>query len=245
MSDFGPNQVALGLFFDHSGQDLFKEPAPSLLNTTGLGVEYAPWPWLAVGAFGGAAEFDVDVPDGKEGDTAFKGYDGNYSFYGGGTLKLATPRFASGTTRFVAQASAAYLNSEDENENAKKGFMTNSGVTLQSLAWGRLNFVVGAEFQALLEGEQTSSVTKDPEPFGVSATGPIDYVRGILGIEYYFKGANKPFVSLSFRPNGAIGWHDHLGLRNASIAVTLGAMATLPAKGKNQINEEEPGLAED
>lgn len=246
MSDFGPNQVALGLFFDHSGQDLFESSAPSLINSTGLAVEYAPWPYLAFGAFAGGAEFDVDVPDDRVNDTAAKGFNGDYSFYGGGTLKLATPRFASGTTRLVAQATGAYLNAEDANLNSKRGVMTNSGVTVQALAWGRVNLVIGAEFQALLQGEQTNSVRSEPEPFGISApAGPVDYIRGIVGVEYYFKGVNKPFISVSVRPNGAIGWHDHLGLRNGSIAVTLGAMATLPTKGKNQINEEEPGLAED
>ena len=28
MSDFGPSQVSLGLFFDHSGQDLFEDGLP-------------------------------------------------------------------------------------------------------------------------------------------------------------------------------------------------------------------------
>jgi hypothetical protein len=246
MSDFGPNQVSLGLFFDHSGQDLYESSAPSMLNSTGLAVEYAPWPYLAIGGFAGGAEFDVDVPDALVNDDSAFGFNGEYSFYGGGSLKLATPRFASGTTRLVAQATGAYFNAEDENENVRKGIMTNSGLTVQALAWGRLNLVIGAEFQALLQGEQTSPVRKDPEPFGISAPGgPVDYMRGIVGVEYYFKGVNKPFISVAFRPTGATGWHDNLGLRNGSIAITLGAMATLPAKGKNQINEEEPGLAED
>lgn len=244
MSDFGPSQVSLGLFFDHSGQDVFQEAAPSVLNTTGLSIEYAPWPYLAVGAFGGAAEFDVDVPEGSI-DSSL-GYNTGFSFYGGGSLKLATPRFLSGTTRLVAQATAGYLRAEDDFGNVKAGIMTNSGASAQVLAWGRLNLVLGGEFQALLRGEQTSSLEKTPRIFGISEpVGVMDYLRGLAGIEYYFNARNRPFVSVAIRPTGASGWHDHLGLRNGSISVTLGAIATLPKKGKNEVNEEEPGLEED
>jgi hypothetical protein len=161
-------------------------------------------------------------------------------------LKLATPRFASGTTRLVAYGTAAYLNAEDEFDNKKTGVMTNSGLSVQYLVRDRLNLVIGGEFQALLEGEQTSFNRTSPEPFGLtSPVGPVDYLRGLIGIEWFFKGKNRPFVSLAVRPTGTTAWHDHLGLRNASISITLGAIATLPGKGKNQIQEEEPGLAED
>lgn len=246
MSDFGPSQVSLGLFFDHSGQDLFEDGAPSVINSNGLSADYAPWQWLAVGAFAGSAEFDVDVPDNRLDDTSAYGFNTGLSFYGGASLKLATPRFASGTTRLVAYGAAAYLNAEDENENRKSGVMTNSGLSVQYLVRDRLNLVIGGEFQALLEGEQTSSVRSEPEPFGMTApAGPMDYMRGLIGFEWYFKGRNRPFVSLAFRPTGSTTWHDHLGLRNASVSITLGAIATLPGKGRNQIQEEEPGLAED
>lgn len=246
MSDFGPSQVALGLFFDHSGQDLFEDGSPSVINSNGLSVDYAPWQWFALGAFGGSAEFDVDVPDARLNDTSAYGFNTGLSFYGGGSLKLATPRFASGTTRLVAYGIAAYLNAEDENGNKKTGVMTNSGLSVQYQVRERFNIVIGGEFQALLEGEQTSSIRSEPEPFGLAApAGPIDYMRGLVGFEWYFKGKNRPFVSLAIRPTGTTNWHDHLGLRNASVSITLGAIATLPGKGKNQIQEEEPGLAED
>ena len=62
-------------------------------------------------------------------------------------------------------------------------------------------------------------------------------------VEYYFKGPNRPFISLAFRPTGALGFEDKLGLRGGAIGITLGAIATLPTKGKTQIEEEEPGLA--
>lgn len=246
MSDFGPSQVALGMFFDHSGQDLFEESAPSVLNTTGVAVEYAPWPYLALGVFGGGAEFDVDVPDSRIGDTSAIGFNTGYSLYGGASAKLATPRFVSGTTRLVLYGSAGYLNAKDDFKNEKRGILCNAGGSFQFLTLGKLNFVLGGEFQAMLLGEQTSSLRKEPEPFGVSApAGAMDYLRGLVGVEYYFKGKNQPFLSVAFRPTGATNWHDNLGLRNASVSVVLGAIATINSKGKNQVQEEEPGMAED
>lgn len=246
MSDLGASQVALGLFFDHSGQDLYESAFPSMLNTMGVNADYSPWPYLALGAFAGAAEFDVDVPDELADDPAAKGFDGALSFFGGASLKLATPRFLGASTRFVAYGTGGYFDAEDEFGNQRRGIMTQSGLTLQYLAWGRINFVLGGEFQALVLGEQRSAVSDDPEPFGLSApTGPIDYLRGLAGIEFFFAGKNRPFVSLAVRPTGVSGWHDHLGLRNASVSITMGAIATIPSKGKNQVQEEEPGLSID
>jgi hypothetical protein len=247
MSDFGPNQVSMSLFFDHSGQDLFEEFAPSMLNTMGLSADYAPWPYLSVGVFGGGAELDVDVPDGRVGEDSAFGFNTGLSLYGGASGKLATPRFAGETTRLVAHGSAGWFNAEDDNRNVKRGLMCNAGATLQFLAWGRLNIVLGGEFQAIVLGEQESPLTTAPVPFGMSApSGPVDYMRGVIGVEYFFKGKNQPFLSVAVRPTGATDLHDHLGLRNASISVSLGAIATLPSKwGGSQIQEEEPGLAED
>ena len=246
MSDFGPSQVALGLFYDHSGQDLFENSSPSVLNTMGLSVDYAPWPYVAIGVFGGAAEFDVDVPDYLVDDTAAKGFNTSLSFYGGGSAKLATPRFVGGTTRLVAYGSAGWVDATDDFDNEKRGLMCNAGGSLQFLTWGRLNFVLGGEFQALVLGEQTSSLNTEPEPFGLAApVGAMDYFRGLVGIEYNFKGKNQPFISVAFRPTGATNWHDNLGIRNASISVVLGAIATLPGTGVSQVQEEEPGMSED
>lgn len=246
MSDFGPAQVALGLFFDHSGQDLFQEPQPSVLNTAGLSLDYAPWPFLALGLFAGGAEFDIDVADGMEDDTSKLGYNTGFSFHGGGSLKLATPRFASGTTRLVAYGSAGYLDAEDDFGNRKRGIMTNSGANVQVMAWRRVNLVLGAEFQAILEGEQTSAADGTPIPMGMSEpSGPLDYMRGVFGVEYFFKGKNQPFLSVAIRPSGATDRHEHLGLRNASVSITLGAIATLPGKNAGQAQEEEPGMVEE
>jgi hypothetical protein len=247
MSDFGPNQVSMSLFFNHSGQDLGVESAPSMLNTMGLSADYAPWPYLALGVFGGGAELDVDVPDARAGDDSAFGFNGGLSLYGGGAAKLATPRIVGGTTRLVAYGSAGWFNAEDGNRNVKRGLMCNAGATLQYLVKGRFNIVLGGEFQAILMGEQESPLTKEPVPFGMSEpTGPMDYMRGVAGFEYYFKGRNQPFLSVAVRPTGATDRHDHLGLRNASISVSVGAIATLPSKwGGSQIQEEEPGLAEE
>lgn len=242
MSDFGPSQVSLGLFLEHSGQDLFLDRSPSILNTYGLGLEYAPWPLLSIGAFGGVAELDVDVPDERVDDDSALGFNGGLSFSGGGLLKLATPRFASGTTRFVAYGAAAWFGAEDDFSNRKQGIMTNSGLNVQYQWAGKLNVVLGGEFQAILEGAQENSRGRE-EPFGMSEpNAQADYVRLLVGLEWYFKGKNKPFVSVAMRPGAYSEWHEHLGLRNASIAVTLGAIATMPGKGKHKDEEEEAGF---
>lgn len=243
MSEFGPSQVSLASFFDHSGQDLFVEGYPSLLNTTGFGLEYAPWTYVQLGIFGGVSEFDVALPESRVGEPDAAAYNTDYRFTGGGTLKLATPRFASGTTRFVAYGSAAYLDSEDELGNSKKGKLYQAGATVQYMFRDRLNFVLGGEFRAL-DGEQVSSLGAYA-PFGITApSGIVDKMRGLVGVEYFFKGRNRPFVSIAFRPTGSIGWHDELGLRNASISISLGAMATL-AKSGETYEEDESGLIDE
>lgn len=241
MSDFGPAQVSLAAYFDHSGQDLFEDPAPSLLNSTGFSLDYAPWTFLQFGLFGGATEFDVALPKTRLGDSAAVAYNSDYSLSAGGSLKLATPRFASGTTRAVAFGSLAYLDSKDEPGNAKTGIIYNGGATVQYMLRNSLNFVLGGEYYAVF-GDQTSATGNRIEPFGLSESeGIIDHLRGIVGVEYYFKGKNRPFVSIAFRPTGAIDWHDELGLRNASISISLGAMATL-GKEKPDAGEDDPGM---
>jgi hypothetical protein len=241
MSDFGPAQVSLAAYFDHSGQDLFEDPAPSLLNSTGFSLDYGPWPFVQFGLFGGATEFDVALSDSRAKDATAVAYNSDYSFSAGGSLKLATPRFASGTTRAVAFGSLTYLDSKDAPGNAKTGLIYNGGATLQYMLRNSLNFVLGGEYYALY-GDQTAAAGGATRPFGLAeAAGIIDHMRGIVGVEYYFKGKNRPFVSVAFRPTGAIGWHDDLGLRNASISVSLGAMATL-GKEKPDAGEDEPGM---
>jgi hypothetical protein len=241
MSDFGPSQVSLGAYFDHSGQDLFEDMSPSVLNSTGLSIDYGPWTFLQFGLFAGATEFDVALPETRLSDPDAFAYNSDYTFSGGGSLKLASPRFASNTTRAVAFGSITYLNSEDEPGNSKVGLIYNAGATIQYMFLDRVNFVLGGEFYTII-GEQTRASDDRVETFGTSAAaGAVDYGRGIVGVEYYFKGKNRPFVSVAFRPTGSIGWHDDIGLRGASISISLGAMATL-GKEKPDAGEEDAGM---
>lgn len=243
MSEFGPSQISLACYYDHSGQDVFEDGYPSILNSTGFSVDYAPWTYVQVGVFGGAAEFDVALPESRLEEADAHSYNTDYKITGGGSLKLATPRFASGTTRAVAFGSAMYLNSEDDAGNSKKGNLYNAGATIQYLFRDRLNFVLGGEFYAL-DGEQMSG-SGGYRAFGFSRpAGIVDFMRGIVGFEYFFKGANRPFVSVAFRPTGSIGWHDELGLRGGSVSISLGAMTTL-GKGKADVEEEDSGMVDE
>lgn len=241
MSEFGPAQVSLGAYFDHSGQDLFEDPSPSVLNSTGLSVDYGPWTFLQFGMFVGATEFDVALPETRLSDPDAFSYNSDYSFSAGGSLKLASPRFASNTTRGVAFGSLTYLKSEDVPGNSKTGLIYNAGATLQYLFLERVNFVLGGEFYTLI-GDQKRASDGRVEAFGTSnPAGIVDYGRGIVGVEYFFKGKNRPFVSVAFRPTGSIGWHDELGLRSASISISLGAMASL-GKEKPDAGEDDAGM---
>ncbi|HKP97887.1 MAG TPA: hypothetical protein VJ385_19280 [Fibrobacteria bacterium] len=241
MSDFGPSQVSLAAYFDHSGQDLFDDLSPSVLNSTGLSLDYGPWSFLQFGLFGGATEFDVGLPDARVADPDAFAYNSDYSFSAGGSLKLATPRFASGTTRAVAFGSVTYVKSEDVPGNSKMGLVYDAGASIQYMFLNRVNFVLGGEFFTI-EGEQKAAAGGDAVAFSTSAPGGnIDYLRGLVGLEYYFKGKNRPFVSIAFRPTGNVGWHDDLGLRNASISISLGAMATL-GKEAPDAGEEDAGM---
>ncbi len=240
MSEFGPAQVSLGLFFDHSGQDIFEEGFPSVINSTGLSVDYAPWSFIQLGIFGGAAEFDNALPDALQSDSSKHSYNSDYQMMGGASGKLATPRFAANTTRAVAFGALTFINSTDGLGNGRQGFIYNAGATMQFMLWDKLNLALGGEFYAI-DGTQKTALG-DTGPFGINAPdGIVDYFRGIVGLEYYFSGRNRPFISIAFRPTGSLGWHDQLGLRGASISVTLGAMASV---GKRMLEpgEEDPGM---
>ena len=239
MSEFGPSQVGVGLFFDHSGQNVFREKAPSVMNEAGMSVDYAPWPYLQYGVFGGGAEFDVSVPASRQTGTAVpRSFDGDYAFFGGGSTKLATPRIFSNTSRVVAFGAGTYFNNEDKDKNVKKGMLYNAGGTVQVLVNKRLNLVAGAEFYAL-DGSQQSS-TGSSQPFGLTTgDGGLDYVRAIVGFDYFLKGKNHPFISLAFRPSSGLGWNDNLGLRGGSISICLGAIATLGGDGQEQDGSED------
>lgn len=244
MSEFGPSQVAAGIFFDHSGQDLFVEGAPSVLNGTGLNLDYAPLPYIQVGVFAGAMEFDVGIAPSRQSDTSVRSFNTDFSIFGGVSAKVATPRFLSNKMRLVGYGSAGYFKNDDGHENVKMGLQYNTGANLQFMLMNSLNFVLGGEFYAL-EAEQESEQDKGV-PFGITAPlGTADYLRGVVGVEYFFKGKNRPFISIGFRPTGSLDWDDDLGLRNGSISVSLGAMTTLGGKGKDAVQEEEPSMADE
>lgn len=244
MSDFGPSQVSLSAFFDHSGQDLFDDMSPSVLNTTGISLDYAPWTFMQAGIFGGATEFDVAVPEARQADTSAHSFNTDYSLSGGASLKLATPHFASGTTRLVGFGSVMYYDNQDKPGNGKRGLVYDGGATIQCLIGDRLNLVLGGEFYAVT-GEQTSAKGGTSGPFSLSQPdGIADFGRGIVGVEWYFKGKNRPFISVAFRPTGSLGWHDELGLRGGSISVSLGAMATL-GKKLPDAGEDDPGMVDE
>ncbi len=241
MSEFGPSQVSLGVFYDHSGQDLYLDNYPSILNSTGFSLDYAPWSLIQVGVFGGGGELDVAVPDPSVADTSIHSFNTDYSPYGGASGKLSTPRFAYNTTRAVAFGSAAFLKSSDVNGNSRQAAIYNAGLSIQIMIWDKLNLAIGGEFYAW-DGTQTKKGTSLSEPFGLSEiNGVVDHLRGVIGVEYFFKGKNRPFISIAFRPTGNIGWHDNLGLRNASISISLGAMASL-GKLKPETEEDDPAI---
>jgi hypothetical protein len=243
MSEFGPAQVSLGAFFDHSGQDLFIDSYPSVLNSTGLSLDYAPWTFIQMGIFGGAGELDVAIPESRSTDTSARAFNTNYKPYGGISGRLATPRFASGTMRAVAFGTAAALESSDKFGNSKTPFVFSGGASLQFMVWNKLNFVLGSEYYAWI-GEQISA-RGNVEPFGLSEpSGPVDHIRGLIGVEYFFKGLNRPFISVAFRPSSLLGWDDKLGLRNGSISISLGAMATI-GKARVAAGDDEPSLLDE
>jgi hypothetical protein len=193
-----------------------------------------------MGVFGGAGELDVVVPENQLSDTTNHDYLTDYGLYGGASAKLASPRFLSNTTRLVAFGSAGYLNSSDALGNSKSPFIYNAGGSMQFMVMEKLNFVLGGEYYAW-DGEQKSAkevVTK----FGLSKpTGTTDYLRGLVGVEYFFKGKSRPFISIAFRPNAKLGWKNDMGLQGGSISISLGAMTNL-GKSKSQTGEDEPSL---
>ncbi len=225
MGEFGPGQVAVSVFADHSGQDLFKNDlAGSTLNTGGLSMDYGPWSFLQFGAFIGATQFNVEVPGSKRNQSDVLAFETNPSLAYGGSAKLATPRFFSRTTAMVGYGSATLFSAEDDARNVKKGIAYKAGGGVQLQFWPAFNMILGGEFYAI-DGEQTSRLVTKPAPYSNS-----DQFRGLLGFEVYFPGKNRPFISLAFRPTGAVGWNDDYGLENASISLSLGSITSLPGK---------------
>lgn len=238
MGDFGPNQLAVSAFFDHNGLSLYEDPAMAVMNTAGLGIEYAPLRFVQIGAFAGGTEVDVAVPDSRQSDTAARAFNGDYSFAGGGELKLATPHFVGDAMRFVAYGNATWFRAEDASGNLRSGFYYQGGLTLQWTVMPRLNLVLGAEYHAL-DGTQENTLKKQ-SGFGLNAAEEVDAGRGLIGVEYTFPQKNRPFISVSFRPNGNLGWDDRLGIKNASVAVSFGVITDLgrvaPGKQEEEVN---------
>ncbi len=237
MGDFGPKQLAVSAFFDHNGLSLFEDPAMAVMNTAGMGVEYAPFRFLQIGAFAGAIETDIAVPVSRQSDTSARSFNGDYSFAGGGELKLATPRFIGDAMRFVAYGNATWFRVEDVSGNLRSGFYYQGGLSLQWSPMPRLNFILGAEYHAL-DGTQENTL-KRQSPFGLTAAEEADAGRALVGVEYTFPQKNRPFISLSFRPNGNLGWDDRLGVKNASVAVAFGVITDLGQVAPGKQQEEE------
>jgi hypothetical protein len=243
MSEFGPKQLAVSAYFDHNGISLYEEEHPALFNFAGVGVEYAPWPYIQIGVFGGGAEFDIGVPESRLNDTSAHAFNGAYSMAGGGGLKLATPRIARDQLRLVVYGNASWFSAEDGAKNVRTGLYYQAGGSLQWAPVPSLNFILGAEFHAL-DGEQENSAGASAA-FGLAGLTQLEAYRGLVGFEYVFPQKNRPFISVAFRPTGALGWDDQLGVRNASVCFTFGVITDLGNTAAGKQVEEDFGPLED
>ncbi len=223
--EFGPQQLLVGFYFDHSGQEVFNDNTPSVFNTTGLNIGYAPWKFLQVGGFIGVAEFDVAKPQSKRHIDTVGSFNSDYRLHGGGSLKLVAPIWES--LSIFGSGSGAYHEATDGLGNYKE-VRELSGAAGMMWRFGRLfNVAMGAEY-FLLDGEQRNNLQH-----GVKFAN-LDQYRGLLALEFFpphssLTSKGIPYISLSFRPTGSIGWNDRLGLQNASIAISLGFISDLSA----------------
>jgi hypothetical protein len=234
MSDFGPKQVAISASFDHSGLFLYDDASPSILNSVGFGAEYAPWRMIQIGVFAGAAEFDIGVPESRRDDPRAFAFNSDYGFTGGGSLKLATPRFAKESLRLVVYGSAQWIQAQDGYSNERLGLYYQSGGSLQWSPISSMTLVLGGEYHTL-DGTQKNG-TGAKQGFGLEGLTAAEYLRGLIGIEYVMPQKNRPFVNISVRPTGGLGWDDKLGVQGGSISVTFGVMTDL---GKATVGHQE------
>jgi len=238
LTDYGPAKMALGLYFDHSGQELFNDNqrAHSLLNTTGAQLTYAPFRVLQIGVYVGGAEFDhdpsADDPDGP-------GFNANYSLTFGASGKIFTPGFMSDKLRGLLFGSMGFLKAEDGYRNVRQVFECHSGLGLQYQVIKIMKLGIGAEVY-YLDGEQgNDSVSTGSNPFGNR-----DLYRGLISMEFYPKTnpdliQGQPFICISFRFTGDMGWDENLGLKNGSLSITLGWITDfLYGKYKEEKEEE-------
>ena len=236
LAAYGPAKMAAGFYFDHSGQDIFDDSqrTPSLLNTTGGQVTFAPFRVLHFGAYIGAAEFDHKAPRDDPDGPAFNA-DFNLTY--GGCAKAFTPGFLSDRMRVFASGSAGHFKVEDDFKNVRKAWEFHAGLGVQYTPLKLLTIGVGGELY-VLDGEQ--------EHTSVSGVGfgNRDYYRGLLSFELCPKTNSEfiegqPFISLSFRFTGDMGWDDDLGLKNASLNVSVGWITDfLYGKYKEEQEEE-------
>ncbi len=206
---------------------------------------------MEVGIFGGMAEFNVGVPPGKKiGDpdgngSTLKNFESGYDLFGGASAKLATPRFLSGKARFVGYGTASIIKAEDKPGNRKSGKFYNSGILGLLDLPHRFTVILGGEFYAIDEGSQESAAGTGSKTFGMSEpNGTMDHIRAVVGVEYFFKGRNRSFISLAFRPTGELGYEDNLGLQGGSISLTLGAISNFGNKVGQSSEDDGPTLDE-
>lgn len=237
MSEFGPNQTALGVYFEQSGQELYDTATSSFLNTAGVNLDYAPWKYFQLGIFGGGGELDVNITPGKENVTNIQRYESDLTWQFGLSSKLATPRVFNNTTGLVVYGSGEYISTE-MNKYFKKTFVYSAGGSIQIAVLPRLNLVFGGEFYAL-DGTQGPTINGDSKTFSNQ-----DNIRGLIGFEFYMAGKNRSYISVAFRPTPNLDWESGHGIKGASISISLGAISITSTRGNAENGDDEGGNLE-
>ncbi|MBF0431848.1 MAG: hypothetical protein HQK83_11250 [Fibrobacteria bacterium] len=237
LTDYGPAKMAGAIFFDHSGQDIFEgaEETESILNTGGFHLSYAPFKMVQLGLYVGGAEFDHHAPANKP-DTAY--FDSEFKITGGATGKLVSPHFLYDKARVFVYGMAGYLEAKDTYQNVRQLNVYQSGIGFQFQIMKSLNAALGFEAFFIDGNQANTSVGLGENPFGINTP-----YRGMISLEYYPKTyrdlwENQPFFSITVRGAPGIGLDNNLGLKNASIAVSVG-MITNFLYGKYKEREDE------
>ncbi len=241
MTEFGPNQMALGVYLEQSGQNVFAENVPSFLNTTGVNLDYAPLQYLQLGVFGGGGTFDNDIQKTSESKPNIQRFESGFMWQGGVSTKLATPRFIKNSTRLVTYGSANYFSATSSKSSVyvAKSFVYEVGGSVQILVHPKFNLVLGGEFMAF-DGTHTNDKGKESAFSNV----PEDQFRGLIGFEYYVMGKNKSYISVALRPSQNFGWEDKHGFTGAALSISLGAISITSQKGNLENGEEDSENAE-
>ncbi len=234
-TDYGPAKMALGYFFDHSGQDIFADPnkTSSILNTTGAQFTFAPVRLINFGFYVGGAEFDHDAVV----DTGFS-FNSNFNTTAGVAAKLFTPRFAGDKLRLFAFGNLGWFEAKDKFENIREIKEYHSGGGVQYQVFNVVNLILGMDVY-WLDGDQSSaSVASGSNPFANR-----DLYRSLVAMEFY-PATNRdlikaqPFISVAFRGTGDVSWHDKLGIKNASVSASIGLITDF-IYGKQKERREE------